>query len=226
MKPIYRCRVCGALVEDHVHCGKRAELILDASRRLRLSKLLSFILRHCPECVDIEMDRQGWVCIDELVKAIKEKWRNRDAYSWLSTVHVIAVAKLDPKGRFEVRNGFIRARYGHQSRLGISIDYDVDTTSRVLYHGTSARNLSSILREGLKPMKRSYVHLTTSIEDACAVGARHGREPVVLYVDVECLRLHGLKVFVASPSVRLVSYVPTKCISKVDKCCQGSRSLR
>ncbi len=218
MKPVYRCRVCGEFTENPVHCGKHADLILDGVKRLRLSKLMSFILRHCPECVGLKLDSEGWVRVEDLVNAIKERWRNKEAYNWLDVIHVIAVAALDPKGRFELRNGLIRARYGHQSRLGVRIEYECDEHTKTLFHGTSSRNLASILREGVKPMRRSYVHLATSMTDACEVGARHGPDPVVLVIDADCLRKLGYRVYVASHSVRLVDYVPPECIAKVLRC--------
>ncbi len=218
MKPVYRCRVCGCFTEESVHCGVSAELVLDGYRRVRLSKLMAFLLRHCPQCVGLEMDRGGWVSIEELARAIRERWRNRDEYSWVEPLHILAVALTDPKGRYEVRDGFIRARYGHNAELRVSIDYDVDKTSRTLFHGTSSRFLESILREGIKPMKRAYVHLSTSVRDACLVGSRHGGNPVVLVIDANCVRMHGFEIMIASHSVRVTKFVPRECIVEVREC--------
>ena len=52
LKPIYRCRVCGAFTEDQYHCGKQAELLLDPGSRVRLSKLMSGLLRYYPWGLD------------------------------------------------------------------------------------------------------------------------------------------------------------------------------
>ncbi len=218
MKNIYRCRICGTFTEEPVHCGKEAELLLDGSRRLALSKLMSYLLRHDPASVGLKMDREGWVSISELVKAIKERWRNAHLYRWVREEHVIAIASLDPKGRFEIKNGFIRARYGHNKKLEIAIEYEEDRQSVLLYHGTSSRVLRSILSEGIKPMNRMFVHLSTSLKDACEVGKRHDHNPIVLVIDANCLRKQGIAIYLASKSVRIAKYVPPQCISKVVSC--------
>jgi len=85
---------------------------------------------------------------------------------------VKAVALLDPRQRFEVRGEVIRAGYGHTKKLNIGISYEVNKESKTLYHGTLRLTLQSILREGVKPVSRLYMHLTTSIKDACRVGER------------------------------------------------------
>jgi len=199
-------------------------LSLDEYRRTRLSKLMSFILRHSPESVGLKLDEGGWVSIDELVEAIKTRWRNREAYQWLRPEHVLEVVARDPKGRFEVRDGRIRARYGHNRSVRVSIDYPRYAGTEPLYHGTSRRSLARILTEGIKPMNRKFVHLTLSVDEACRVGARHG-EPVVLQVDVECLRREGYEILDASHVVKLVEYVPPKCISRVIDCAKGSTRI-
>lgn len=220
MRNIYKCRVCGAYTEEPIHCGTPAQLLLEADRRVRLSKLLSYILRHDPSSVGISLDEEGWVPIEVLVRAIRDRWRCSN-YSWLTSEHIVAVALLDPKGRFELRGGAIRARYGHSRSVRVNIRYPVDRTVRVLYHGTEKRYLKSILSEGIKPMKRLYVHLSATVSDACAVGRRHGPEPVVLVVDAECVRLHRY-VLKASPRVYLTEFVEPECIKSVLSCGEAS----
>jgi len=212
VKSIYKCSVCGCYTESPVHCGKQAKLILDGSKRLALSKLISFILRHNPSSIGLVMDREGWVKIEDLVYGIKNLWINKHLYSWVTREHIIALAQLDYKGRFEVKNGYIRARYGHSRNLQIEISYPTDNTSKILYHGTLRENLKNILSEGIKPMKRKYVHLSVNIEDAYEVAKRHGRDTVILIIDCNCLRKHNIPVYIASSRVRLVKYVPPTCI--------------
>ncbi len=212
MRDIYKCRVCGRYVEEPIHCGVEAIPVLDSMRRVMLSKLLSGILRHYPWEIGVKPDEEGWVRIEELVKGIRERWRNKELYQWVRREHVEAIALLDPKGRFEVRDGYIRARYGHSIR--VRIKYDVVEYDGVLYHGTSRDRLFRIIREGLKPMKRLYVHLTNDLETALDTGRRHG-DPVVLVVDAGCLSSMGIKVYKATDKIYLVEYVPPQCIKHV-----------
>lgn len=218
MKNIYKCTICGKYVEEPVHCSKPAKLVLEGKRRLSLSKLLSYILRHDPQIVKVNMDNEGWVPINELVHNIKTSCKNKHLYWWLIKEHIHALVYLDPKGRFEIKNNSIRARYGHSAKLRIRIVYPEDVKSKTLYHGTLAEKLNSILKEGLKPMKRAFVHLAVDLKDACLIAKRHGYKTVLLIINCDCLRNHGLKIYVASEKVRLVKYVPSVCISKIMLC--------
>lgn len=212
MKPIYRCRVCGRYVEEPYHCGKPCEQVLDPVNRVRLSKLMSGLLRHYPWEAGLKLTRDGWVDIDKLVEGIRTQWRNKELYQWVRREHVIAVALLDPKNRFELRNNMIRARYGHS--IEVEIKYPAVDIDHPLYHGTSIDKLTNILVEGIKSMKRRYVHMTSSLEDAIDTGARHGK-PVVLVISTKCLKKHGLRIYKATDKIYLTEYVPPDCI--VDK---------
>ncbi len=218
MKPIYKCRVCGAYIEEPFHCGMAAELLLDSARRVALSKLMSFLLRHDPSAADLSMDPKGWVSIEDLAEGIKHRWRNAHLYKWVEKEHIIAIALLDPKGRFELRDNMIRARYGHSKNLRLHIDYPEDRSTRLLYHGTAREYLDSILRKGIEPMKRHFVHLSLSFTDACEVGRRHSQNAVVLLIDADCVRRNGIAILIASHRVRLARRVPPQCIIKVLSC--------
>ena len=216
MKSIYKCPRCGRYVEKEYHCGVKAKLILDGYRRERLSKLLSGILRHFPWEVGLIPNTEGWIDIDDLVNAIKTKWRNKEFYKWLKKEHVIALALLDPKGRFEINGNRIRARYGHS--IPVEIAYTEDTNVKILYHGTSSKNVNSILSSGIKSMRRLWVHLTTSKDDACINARRHGGKPLLLIIDADCLRSKGIKVYRASKIIYLTKYIPVECIKGIEEC--------
>jgi len=218
MRAIYRCRVCGKYVETPRYSGRDAEPLIDGNDRVALSKLVSYILRHNPSSINVKMDREGWVSIDDLVRGIREAWIRRDRYGWVRRDHILAIASLDPRGRFEVRGDAVRARYGHSVGLGIRVRYDEDLEVSTLYHGTPIVNVQRILREGLKPMRRIYVHLSTDVETACDVGRRFRTAAAYLLIDADCLRKSGVKVFKASKKVRVVTHVPPTCIKGFEMC--------
>lgn len=212
MKGIYKCLICGEITEEPTHCGARAKPLLSSSSREKLSRLMSYLLRHNPGIVKLKMDKEGWVNIDELVNAIRSRWR-RGSYSWVAREHILAVAALDPKGRFQVEEDRIRTRYGHNRELKVQIKYEADGATKILYHGTTAESLESIMSQGIKPMSRAYVHLTTDPNDAYEVAARHGAKIVILMIDADCLRKHGYHVLIATLKIRLAKYVPPQCIT-------------
>ena len=173
--------------------------------RIRVSKLMAYVLRHSPEEFGLKPDGEGFVPLDELVKALQT------VYPDVTEEFVREIVERDAKGRYEIRDGKIRARYGHSFK--VKLDHEEDTESRVLYHGTPRRNLGRIMREGLKPMRRQFVHLSTSREEAIETGRRHGKDVVLLIIDAECLRRRGLRVYKAGKNVRIVERVPPECIT-------------
>ncbi|WP_457742991.1 RNA 2'-phosphotransferase [Thermococcus sp.] len=173
--------------------------------RLKVSRLMAYILRHSPGEFGLKPDVEGFVPLDKLVRALQT------VYPDVTEEFVKEIVENDPKGRYEIRGNKIRARYGHS--FEVSLKHEEDRESKVLYHGTPRRNLEPILKEGLKPMRRQFVHLTTNREEALETGGRHGRGVVLLIIDAECLRRKGLKVYKAGRNVRIVESVPPECIT-------------
>lgn len=210
LKPIYRCPICGIYTEEEMHCQTRTILLLDPGRRLKLSKFVSGVLRHYPHKLGLELSPEGFIDIDKLVNAL----RNVKNYEWVQKDHVVAIARLDPKGRFEIIGNRIRARYGHS--IPVKIRYVKVTYRGTLYHGTTMERLPSILREGIRPMKRKYVHLTTDLGDACERALQREGEPVILVIDGR--RLSGSRgLYKATDRIYLAKYVPPDMIVKIMK---------
>ncbi|MFW5928386.1 MAG: RNA 2'-phosphotransferase, partial [Thermoplasmatota archaeon] len=130
----------------------------------KLSKHLSYILRHHPEEAGLELDELGFTDLNKLLDCLEGK-----KYSWADKEDIEYLIKKSEKDRFEIDSDKIRALYGY------SIDVEIKDPAEppsLLYHGTSPRSLDSILEEGLKPMNRQYVHLSISKEEAYKVGKR------------------------------------------------------
>jgi putative RNA 2'-phosphotransferase len=162
------------------------------------------ILRHFPEAYGVSVDSRGWASLDSLLSGLRSR------YPWVKEWHVKAIALLDPKGRYEVKGNYIRARYGHSLPVEvepISLDHP-----QILYHGTRFDRLSGIMERGILRMARRKVHLSSSPEEALEVAKRHGGEPVVLEVDTLCVEERGYKVVRASKTVYTTDYVPPECI--------------
>lgn len=145
--------------------------------RVRLSKRLSRALRHDPGRVGLELDAQGWASLDAVCHALR-----------VSRADVEDVVAHGSKQRFELADGRIRARYGHS--LPEQVELPAAEPPAVLFHGTGASTVEAILRDGLRPGARQYVHLSSDEATAREVGARHGR-PVVLAVDAGAATADG-----------------------------------
>ncbi|MCP9958171.1 RNA 2'-phosphotransferase [Streptomyces sudanensis] len=174
---------------------------MDARRTVKVSKYLARHLRHQPERIGLVLDRQGWVAVDDLLRALA---RHGMPLSRAELEHVVAV---NDKRRFAVDGDRIRANQGH------TVDVDLGLPPAVppahLHHGTVAARLDAIWAEGLRPMGRRHVHLSTDPETAARVGARRGR-PVVLTVDATAMHGDGLVFRVSANGVWLTDAVPPR----------------
>ncbi|MCV2884705.1 RNA 2'-phosphotransferase [Aestuariibacter sp. AA17] len=169
------------------------------------SKFLSYVLRHCPEDIDLQLDSEGWASISELIAKAQPEIK-------LSESLIIDVVLTSDKRRFKISDDGlkIRANQGH------SIDVDLNLTSKkppsILYHGTATRFLDSILAQGLVSGQRHHVHLSTDIATASSVGQRYGK-PIVLKIDSASMAAQGHTFFLSDNSVWLVDSVPATFIS-------------
>ncbi|MGV6812659.1 MAG: RNA 2'-phosphotransferase [Brevirhabdus sp.] len=146
-----------------------------------ISKFLSYILRHKPDAIGLELDAQGWAGIDEIIAKADQP---------ITRAQVENAVRDNDKKRFSLSpdGQRIRARQGHSVAVDLGLE-PVDPPA-TLYHGTATKNVDSILREGLKPGSRQHVHLSPDPGTARKVGMRHGK-PVVLTVDASALHAAG-----------------------------------
>lgn len=112
------------------------------------------------------------------------------------------------KERFEIKNGRICALYGH-SVPGI-IKRKKAVPPDILYHGTAHRFLKSIFKEGLLPMGRQYVHLSTDIPMARSVGKRRDVHPAILQIDAKKAHAAGIAFYIGNDEVWLCDHLPSR----------------
>ena len=173
---------------------------------VKISKFLSLVLRHHPETIYLYMDKNGWVYIDELIQnAVRYK------NIVLSYDLIKYIVDTNDKKRYIISDDGkkIRANQGH------SIDVDLKLENKIppdiLYHGTASRFYDSIMKNGLKPMNRQYIHLSQDKETALIVGKRHG-EPIILNIKSKLMHDEGYKYYLSDNNIWLVNSIPVKYI--------------
>ncbi|MFG2293160.1 RNA 2'-phosphotransferase [Streptomyces sp. NPDC048603] len=173
---------------------------MDEKRTVKVSKYVSKHLRHQPERIGLVLDPQGWVEIDDLLRAAGNHGFH---FTRAELDHVVAA---NDKQRFAVEGTRIRANQGH-TVTGVDLGLPEAEPPAFLYHGTVPASLDAIRAEGLRPMRRHHVHLSPDRETATRVGARRGR-PVVLVVDAAAMHAAGHVFRVSANGVWLVDAVP------------------
>lgn len=119
------------------------------------------------------------------------------------------IVRTDNKQRYSFNEDktLIRANQGHS--IPVDVGLKEQEPPELLYHGTAAGFLSSIEREGLKPMGRLYVHLSKDAETAVNVGKRHGK-PVVLKIHSGGMYRDGQVFYLSENGVWLTKKVEPK----------------
>ena len=172
-----------------------------------LSKAISHALRHKPEEYGIKLEKDGWIELKILIEALKAK---SNTFSDLNENDVCSMIEQSIKKRHEVKGRRIRAIYGHSA--DVEIEYPEKGPPLKLYHGTSKEIGKVILLDGLRPMSRQYVHLSSNIDDAFNVGRRKDDAPLVLEIDAYKASIAGLKFYLTDNNIWLSKFVPAEFI--------------
>jgi putative RNA 2'-phosphotransferase len=174
---------------------------MNHQQQVRVSKFLSRHLRHAPGDIGLTLEPGGWVRVDDLLAGCRRAGVN------LSRTDLEAVVRDNDKQRFafDETGERIRANQGHSAPVDLQLEPVAPPD--VLYHGTGHTTAGAILRTGLSRMRRHHVHLSSTVQTATAVGARHGR-PVVLAVDAAAMSQAGHTFYRSANGVWLVDSVP------------------
>jgi putative RNA 2'-phosphotransferase len=175
---------------------------------VQLSKTISHALRHAPEQYGLTLDKEGWVAVPDLLIALH---RRRKQWEQVQEADLLAIMAQSDKQRFELKDGKIRAYYGHS--IVEKIERAPSAPPPVLYHGTTSRAAEAILREGLKPMNRQYVHLSADRATAIQVARRRTNQPAILKIATDQAQQAGVTFYLGNESVWLAAVIPAQYIT-------------
>lgn len=168
------------------------------NNQIKESKRLAYLLRHS----DLP-DYNGWVKTGVVIGSLG-----------VSLQDLQQIIENDNKGRFEFSEdkSSVRTLYGHSIDVNLGLEPIIPPP--VLYHGTAEKYINSIMKEGLRPRKRNFVHLSETMDMAKQVGTRHG-SPVVLSIDIEAMIRAGYKFYKAPNGIWLTGDIPPKFLKVV-----------
>ena len=153
---------------------------------VRVSKQMSYVLRHGAEKEGIKMDSGGWVLMDDLIKCGKK------AYKHLDLKFVMEVVDNNEKKRFEVKheNGldWIRAAQGHTIQAVKDEDLLTPITDpfawKTVIHGTYREPMPLIMKGGLNKMARNHVHMAPGIGKNNVISGMRGNCEVIVELNI------------------------------------------
>jgi len=194
--------------EECPQCGERGKFMLDDEHEMRLGRFVSGVLRHFPDDVGLDMDAQGWIELDAFCEAMKKR------YKWAGKMRLVSLVESDPKQRYEIDDSFIRARYGHS--IDVNLDYPL-YDSDVLYYGVSQEEVDMLLENGIKPYRQTYIHLSTTSQQARQAAAVHTDNPVILGIDAASAAKDGYEFLCANDEIVLSKEVLPEYIEVADE---------
>lgn len=170
----------------------------------KISKYLSYILRHKPDSIGLSLDDHGWIYVNDLIA-------NTTTFE-LNHALLDIIVEMNDKQRFAFNEDKtkIRANQGHS--IYVDLDLRPHEPPSYLYHGTASRFLESIQKQGLIKGNRHHVHLTESAHVAQAVGQRYGKL-VLLQIDTAAMAKDGCIFYKTANNVWLVDAVPREYLS-------------
>lgn len=170
-----------------------------------ISKFLSLVLRHDPGKIGIVLDENGWTDCHALIEAAGKHGKHFDH------VTLVEIVRTNDKQRFSLSDdgARIRANQGHSVTVDLALEPQAPPDW--LYHGTVAKFLEVIRREGLRKGGRHHVHLSPDLATATKVGERRGK-PVILKIHAAAMSAAGHSFFRSENGVWLTDAVPTEFI--------------
>ncbi|KAM7000831.1 tRNA 2'-phosphotransferase 1 [Tautogolabrus adspersus] len=175
---------------------------------VRLSKSMSYALRHGANQMGLQMGTDGFLFVDELLA--------NPQFRSYSVEDVQRVVATNDKQRFKLRphpeDGRlqIRASQGHSVQV---VDLELkpilagtpDCPAEAV-HGSYLRNWSSIKQQGLSRMQRTHIHLAPGLpgEDGVISGMRKDCD-LAVYIDVPKALADGIEFFWSENGVLLTA---------------------
>ena len=175
----------------------------------RISKLLSYVLRHKPGEFSITLDESGWADVQTLLGKLSEGGES------LTRQVLQHVVDTNSKKRFSFNDDGtkIRASQGHS--VEVELGYTQQQPPEHLFHGTVAEFLPAIKAGGLQKMNRHHVHLSADKETAIKVAQRRGK-PVILAILAAEMFAAGHQFYISDNGVWLTDSVAAAFIKFPD----------
>lgn len=192
-------------------CNEEKKFLMSDRELEHVARTMAGVLRHFPERFGLKMDRHGWVDVREFIRAMVER---QPRYHWLRVHHIVALIETDPKGRYQISNGKMRATYGHS--FDVELDLPTDGIPDRLFYPATSEEVAILLETGIRPSDRRMVHLSKTAADAYSAGRVRTERPELLEIAADEMVRENITVYRAGRTVFTTKEVPARFIRRMD----------
>ncbi len=150
-------------------------------------------------------DRQGYVKIKELIKAVNEE----EGLKYVRRSNINEIMVTLPNHGLEVADNMIRAQNReHLPKQSFALD-----PPKLLYTCVRKKAYPHVLEKGIQPTGYSKIILSASPGMAKRMGRRSDHAAVLLTIHVSQAEDKGVAFFQAGESIFMAEYIPPDCFS-------------
>lgn len=179
--------------------------LIDSYREMKISKNLSWILRHGAFDLGLTLDSEGWCLLDDILKL--------EQLQGVTEEEIQYVVQNNDKQRFSIKNNnnkiYIRANQGHSNELATVVKtekllQEIIKPLDIAVHGTTLNAWKHIETTGLKTMNRMHIHFATGdMHDKTVISGMRSNSKVLIYLDMEKAMNDNIKFYMSDNGVVL-----------------------
>lgn len=177
----------------------------------KVSKSMSWVLRHGIDKLGLKIDELGRIPIDTLLELEQIKQLGCDE----TLVRTIVDTSDKKRFRLDEVNGvwMIGANQGHSKEIGEQINSDklmekITEPVELCVHGTYSKFINSIKQTGLSKMERTHIHMATGFpNDKTVISGVRSSADVFILIDMEKAMKDGIIFYRSANGVILTSGV-------------------
>ena len=195
---------------------------LSSNKLNNISRFLIKILRHSAKDHNLDIDKDGFILVDDLLGVEQLKL--------ISIKDIEKIVETCEKKRFTLKKEknkcFIAANQGHSIKISSSLlkPITLENYSKYNYanviHGSYLIAKNRILKQGLSRMNRYHIHFTSEINNKKVVSGMRNSCEIYVYIDI-LKALNDGYLFFQSPNGVILSpgnssgFIPPEYIIKI-----------
>ena len=172
-----------------------------------LNRLLNYILGNKPDEFGLVPDKEGYISLKELLKAINEE----PNMAYVRESHIREVLLHNRDGFFEITEKKIRSI--KRNFTPVDKDHNRVHPPKTLYKGIKRKTYPFILKSGLLPGSKEHIVMTKDKDLAIRIAHRLDQKPIILEIKAGVAAENGIPFFLFGDSIYLADKIPVQLIS-------------